>query len=125
MAAGRAGLKPACPPLKTDQRRPRRCRETSSRLLAGAGGFEPPPSALTVQRPTNWTTPQTPKFYHAPERLNGHEERDDRGKGDFLECADTGAHGGLFWPYRPAYGALACSTIVPLWYTRSSGKLFS
>src|SRR5580704_8985613 len=26
--------------------------------MAGAGGFEPPPSALTVQRPTNWTTPQ-------------------------------------------------------------------
>jgi hypothetical protein len=26
--------------------------------MAGAGGFEPPPSALTVQRPANWTTPQ-------------------------------------------------------------------
>jgi hypothetical protein len=27
-------------------------------FLAGAGGFEPPPSALTVQRPADWTTPQ-------------------------------------------------------------------
>ena len=29
-----------------------------TRDVAGAGGFEPPPSALTVQRPTGWTTPQ-------------------------------------------------------------------
>src|SRR5260370_6646514 len=26
--------------------------------LAGAGGFEPPPSSLTVRCPTGWTTPQ-------------------------------------------------------------------
>ena len=26
--------------------------------MAGAGGFEPPPSALTVRCPTGWTTPQ-------------------------------------------------------------------
>ena len=26
--------------------------------LAGAGGFEPPPSSLTVRCPTDWTTPQ-------------------------------------------------------------------
>ena len=30
--------------------------------MAGAGGFEPPPSALTVQRPTVWTTPQQGEF---------------------------------------------------------------
>src|SRR5216684_2048776 len=30
--------------------------------MAGAGGFEPPPSALTVQRPTNWTTPQASDY---------------------------------------------------------------
>ena len=28
--------------------------------LAGAGGFEPPPSSLTVRCPTDWTTPQQP-----------------------------------------------------------------
>src|SRR5215470_18712610 len=27
-------------------------------ILAGAGGFEPPPSSLTVRCPTGWTTPQ-------------------------------------------------------------------
>src|SRR5580700_8624341 len=37
--------------------------------MAGAGGFEPPPSALTVQRPTNWTTPHqhlTPACMEGP-----------------------------------------------------------
>ena len=43
-------------------RRSRYCRKKSInariKKLAGAVGFEPTPSALTVQRPTNWTTPQ-------------------------------------------------------------------
>jgi hypothetical protein len=34
-------------------------------LVAGAVGFEPTPSALTVQRPTNWTTPQFRLNYDA------------------------------------------------------------
>jgi hypothetical protein len=30
--------------------------------MAGAGGFEPPPSALTVRCPTGWTTPQADDY---------------------------------------------------------------
>ena len=32
--------------------------------MAGAGGFEPPPSSLTVRCPTDWTTPQRVAIPH-------------------------------------------------------------
>src|ERR1700736_275837 len=38
--------------------RSRRYHHLSREILAGAEGFEPSPSSLTVRCPTDWTTPQ-------------------------------------------------------------------